>query len=60
MAAATASKKRTNKTEDKGPKIAPIQEVFEENALDIKELHLKNELEKAELRFRVKSDELID
>ena len=29
-------------------------------ALDIKELHLKNELEKAELRFRVKSDELID
>ena len=38
----------------------PIQEVIEENALDIKELHLKNELLKMKLRCRVKSDELID
>ena len=34
--------------------------MLEENALDIKELHLKNELLKMRLRCRVKSDELID
>lgn len=34
--------------------------MIEENALDIKELHLKNELLKVKLRCRVKADELID
>jgi hypothetical protein len=37
-----------------------VQEVIEENALDIKELHVKNELLKMKLRCRVKADELID
>jgi hypothetical protein len=38
----------------------PIQAVIEESALDLKELHLKNELEKKVLRCRIKPDELID
>jgi hypothetical protein len=45
---------------DNKRKPAPIQEAIEEAALDIKELHLKNELEKKPLKCRVKADELID
>jgi hypothetical protein len=34
--------------------------VIEESTLDLKELHLKNELQKKALRCRVKPDEVID
>lgn len=49
-----AKKNRKGKGEQR--RVAPVQEVVEENALDIKELHLKNELLKIRLRCRVKSD----
>lgn len=38
----------------------PIQAAIDESALDLKELHLKNELEKKALRCRVKPDEIIN
>lgn len=38
----------------------PIQAAIQESALDLKELHLKNELQKKALRCRVKPDDIID